>query len=736
MAFLRYPDASTGATRGIWGAGPDPKKRVKMGEGGILWIQMLVVVVLTTGLWVLESRIPWQGRDRTRTVVIGVLFGLIGVALLCLSINFQTTDAEVSEGSLLIGVRDMAPLAAGLFFDPVAGLIAGVICALFRMVMEMGFNAFWPDVLSLSLGAFLPGLISFLLGRYVLQREVPTPFACFATGIISEVLFALSLMETFSDSAETGKFMREALWSILLPTSIGMFLCALAIFLISGRGKEILRRQPLSDTPISTRFNRKLVTVILGVFAFTLFLTVLNQEYYAQNNAKDSLTSEAADLVSVLDQTPSSASAADLQAIAAQRHAGNDGPIFILKNGRTVSTNSTTVAIGSSLQEVGLDSEPDDQSFFTGTLGSVECKCYAVRHGDWLVLVGIPTEGINLELLLNLLTYFFYSVLLFAALYVGVDMLVGSLIVKSLRKVNGSLEKITNGDLDEKVTAEDSREFTSLSNDINSTVMTLKDYIAEAENRMNAELEFAQEIQHSALPSVVPQRKEFSLAAFMGTAKEVGGDFYDYFMLDDTHLTLVIADVSGKGIPAALFMMRSKTMVKNLAETGCGPAEILRQANDQLCEGNDAEMFVTAWIGIMDLASGVMTCSNAGHEYPAIMRRGSGYELLKDKHGMVLGGIQGARYVEYEIELKPGDRLFLYTDGVAEATDSSDQLLGTDRMLEALDQSRSMTAAEQLSCVMSRINAFVGDAPQFDDITMMSFIMNELDGTDEVSPLS
>lgn len=696
-----------------------------MSESGWLWVQMLGTVVLTAALWSLDSKTPWGSHRRARTGAIGVVFGLMGVALLCLSINFQTVDDEVSAGSLLIGVRDMAPLAAGLFFEPAAGLIAAAISALFRAVTEVGLNAFWPDVLSLSLGAFLPGLISYLLGKFLFHGKFPHPLACLGIGIISEVLFALSLMETFSNSRATAIFMRAAFPSILLPTSVGMFLSALAIFKMRGKLKNIFKRPTRSDTPISTRFNRRLLTIVLAIFAFTLFLTVLNQGYYTLNSANNSLAAAADDISSALDQLPSTAGPTDIQALVAKRHAGTDGPIFILENDVVVGTNSETIPRGAGLQDLGLDSEPGDGTYFTGMLGVEDCHCFATHDQGRLILVGIPSAGIDLDLYLNFLTYFFYNVLLFAALYVGVDILVGSMIVKDLQQVNGSLEKITAGDLEEKVTVEDSREFTKLSGDINSTVDTLKSYIAEAENRMNAELEFAKEIQTSALPSVVPQRKEFRLAAFMGTAKEVGGDFYDYFMLDETHLVLAIADVSGKGIPASLFMMRSKTMLKNLAETGCGPAEILRQANDQLCDGNDAEMFVTAWMGIMDFSTGGMTCSNAGHEFPAIMKRGGDYELLKDKHGMVLGGIPGMSYVEYSIELQPGDRLFVYTDGVAEATDSSNELYGTDRMLEALNQCKSMAPMEQLTFMKARVDEFAGEAPQFDDITMMSFVLNE-----------
>ena len=166
-------------------------------------------------------------------------------------------------------------------------------------------------------------------------------------------------------------------------------------------------------------------------------------------------------------------------------------------------------------------------------------------------------------------------------------------------------------------------------------------------------------------------------------------------------------------------MMRAKTAIKNSATGGVGPATLLESVNRSLCEGNDAEMFVTVWLGILDLKTGVMRCANAGHEYPALMRAGGDYELLKDKHGLVLGAMEGIRMKEYEIQLESGDRLFVYTDGVPEATDAHNELFGTERMLEALNEDPKAKPEELLHSVQKHIDAFVGDAPQFDDITML-----------------
>lgn len=258
---------------------------------------------------------------------------------------------------------------------------------------------------------------------------------------------------------------------------------------------------------------------------------------------------------------------------------------------------------------------------------------------------------------------------------------------------------------------------------INEFIDSLTKATAEKE-RISAELSIATTIQASALPSTFPafpERNEFDLYATMKPAKEVGGDFYDFYLIDDDHLALTIADVSGKGVPAALFMMISKMLLKNQAYFTDSPADILSTVNNRLCENNEAEMFVTVWLGILEISTGKLTCANGGHEYPCIKRNGGKFEVLKDKHAFVLGGIENAKYSQYEIELKSGDTLFFYTDGVAEATDAHDELFGLERTIEALNVNAEGSVKEIIDNVHNGIDAFVQDAPQFDDITMLCF---------------
>ncbi|SEP98869.1 Serine phosphatase RsbU, regulator of sigma subunit [Lachnospiraceae bacterium NE2001] len=240
--------------------------------------------------------------------------------------------------------------------------------------------------------------------------------------------------------------------------------------------------------------------------------------------------------------------------------------------------------------------------------------------------------------------------------------------------------------------------------------------------RLDTELTMATRIQAETLPNIFPafpERDDFNIYASMNPAKEVGGDFYDFFLIDNDHLGIVMADVSGKGVPAALFMMVSKILVQNYAMMGKSPKEVLESVNRQICANNPEEMFVTVWFGSLDLSSGKLVAANAGHEYPVLKKPGGSFELVKDKHGLVIGGMDGVRYSQYELQMDPGAKLFLYTDGVPEATNAENELFGTDRMVEALRIMENDSPKDILSVVDASVADFVREAPQFDDLTML-----------------
>ena len=333
----------------------------------------------------------------------------------------------------------------------------------------------------------------------------------------------------------------------------------------------------------------------------------------------------------------------------------------------------------------------------------------------------------------SMLTSIFMQVLIFATLFVFIYILIKRVIINNLKKINDTLARITDGDLSVTVDVRSNEEFASLSDDINSTVSTLKRYIAEAAARIDKELEYAKQIQLSALPTNFPDGDDYSIYAQMIAAKEVGGDFYDFYKLSDTTVAFLAADVSGKGIPAAMFMMTAKTIIKDLAESGMEVNDIFTKANEKLCENNESGMFVTAWMGILDITTGQVKFANAGHNPPLLKREDGSFEYLKTRAGFVLAGMEGVRYRVGELTLNPGDRLFLYTDGVPEATNVNNKLYGEDRLLTFMNQNASMEATKLLPALKANIDEFVGEAPQFDDITMLMFDYKPKKGGEHVT---
>ena len=406
------------------------------------------------------------------------------------------------------------------------------------------------------------------------------------------------------------------------------------------------------------------------------------------------------------------------------RHIGENGSIVVADEKLNIISNRGGY-IGSKLSTIGivLGSNIEPETLFTATVHGVPSYCmYAVSEGSYIIAVMPQSEAVlSRNVSVGITTVM--EVIIFFALFVLIYFLIKKLIVNNIERINDSLAKITDGDLNEVVDVRSHVEFASLSDDINSTVGTLKKYIADAAARIDAELAFAKAIQHSALPSVFPPfptRKEFDIWATMDTAKEVGGDFYDFYFVNKDTLAFLIADVSGKGIPAAMFMMNAKAVLKSYAESGLDVNKVFTLANEKLCEGNDAGMFVTAWMGFLNTETGEVTFANAGHNPPLVRHADGSFEYLKARAGFVLAGMEGVKYRKNELQLAPGDVIYLYTDGVTEATNINDELYGEDRLLALLNANKEASMEELCKLVKEDVFAFAGEAPQFDDITMLA----------------
>ncbi len=355
--------------------------------------------------------------------------------------------------------------------------------------------------------------------------------------------------------------------------------------------------------------------------------------------------------------------------------------------------------------------------------------------GEMRAIVGVSFKSREMvsSILWMLRTMLFITIAFFIVMLVVVIRHISRIVVKPINKEQKILEQYER-DKDSAAasrmldTIRTGNELERMANSFSSMVTELDRYMDDIQKmtaekeRIGAELDVATRIQEGMLPRTFPafpDRHEFDLYATMDPAKEVGGDFYDFFLTDNDHLALVMADVSGKGVPAALFMVIAKTLIKNRAQLGGSPSEVLAYANEVLCEQNEAELFVTVWMAIIEISTGKGIAVNAGHEHPAIKRADGEWELVVYRHSPAVATMEGIKFREHDFEIHSGDKLYVYTDGVAEATDSTDELFGTDRMLAALSREADAGPVRLLENVKKDIDAFVGDAPQFDDITMM-----------------
>ena len=409
--------------------------------------------------------------------------------------------------------------------------------------------------------------------------------------------------------------------------------------------------------------------------------------------------------------------------ITKNRHVGQTGYVMIVDSQYNIISAPSGLTMNNLNQAADAVDIPDTDTTFSLKINGEDCLCrYRVAEGYYICSVLPKAEALQMR---NIAVYVntFMEILVFAILFALIYLLIKKVVVNQIKSINSSLAKITGGDLNEVVNVRTNEEFASLSDDINSTVDTLKKYIADASARIDAELELAKNIQASALPDVnaaIEKRMDFDISATMRPAKEVGGDFYDFYITKGDTLNFLVADVSGKGIPAAMFMMRAMTELKSLTEAGTPINKVFTDGNNALCAGNDAGMFVTAWQGGIDLSTGIVKFVNAGHNPPLIRRKDGNFEYLRSKHGFILAGMEDVQYKTQELTLSKGDIIFLYTDGVTEATNKNNELYGEERLLNALNSRDFDAMSEICDFVKEDVDAFADGAPQFDDITMVA----------------
>ncbi len=387
---------------------------------------------------------------------------------------------------------------------------------------------------------------------------------------------------------------------------------------------------------------------------------------------------------------------------------------------------------------ISTNSKFDDLGQYT--VGKEELNLFKVKYGDetlYVMYINIGEAkmiGYSYEKYEMYLTYFtssmtvFIQILIFGLLMFAVFILLKLLVGNNLNKINESLHEITKGNLDEHVDVYSHKEFAALSDSINATVDTLKKYIEEEANRYKEEFEMAKQIQLSALPNVFPpfpNDPEIDFYAKYKPAKIIGGDFYDYYYIGKNRLAFLIADVSGKGIPAAMFMMRAKTAFRVFADKKDNPADVLEAVNNYLCENNEAEMFVTAWLGMVDISTGMLEYSCAGHNPPVLINSKTGeINFIENKPSLVLGAMQNQIYSNFSFVMKPGEKLMLYTDGIIESHDVNNNLYGEENFFKALREHKDYSIRDLCENVAFAVDDFSVGQEQFDDYSLLCFIYN------------
>ena len=477
------------------------------------------------------------------------------------------------------------------------------------------------------------------------------------------------------------------------------------------------------DKPIKKTFRKWLLLFMaLTCFSMLVFLYYLftNQD---RENAEILLREKSEDISRMVGNSGVDVNKMDLTI-------GDSGYAVIAEDNEILVTGLNALEVGR-LTDLVRDYEQVPQDTACGmNVNGVPGFGIVKIVNNYTILFFVPDSETYAERDRTLGMLFSGLILLFVILFELISVLVERNVVQKIQEVNGSLSEIRAGNLNEKVTVAGNTEFEELSLGINTTVDALKGTMREIAEKNRAELEFAREVQTAVLPSgSLTGHGEFgcTVLGYMRPAREVGGDFYDYFLIGEDKLGFVIADVSGKGIPAALFMMRAMTLISNFVLEGKSPAEALQRANVELCENNDKGMFVTVWLGILELQTGTLEFANAAHNPPLLKKSGEPFAYMDHKtyrRGLVLAGLPETRYRNNVISLGRGDMLFLYTDGVTEAANTKMELYGEQRLLACLEANFMLEQEDLIREVRADIDRFAAGMEQYDDITMLVLKMS------------
>lgn len=712
--------------------------------------------------------VTWRGLLSNETK--GTRFGLI----LFLSVAcFAAVTTQISY--VVVGnTHTMLVLAlvssASMFLGPLGGCGVGAFAGLIELihahvmpldVYERYFQAPWNSVLLLAFVGFIMGLLFATVYRETdkgsTRRKCGIALACIIGSLTFSLLFHAS--SYLINSLVTATIPTEIIEQFTSARGFGGQVVAdfivMAVLALINDAAFARRSARAGNPSIRETFQSWLLVVVsigymvVASFSYS-FVTVANRavaeealqghiEYLeGQLNERAMLIETVGRRVGLSEESVEELHTATVTGVARDLDIGEGGVAIIADNGIIVSTNQPSL-VGKIFEEVvgaGVEGGFSEDLYDTATsfdwyMGNGEmgfarmtemAYVRVARSGNYQMMVALPTSTVFQYRTITMVILSIAFLVVFLIMYAQASILLREVVVKGFDRTNESLGKIIGGDLDEVVDVRSSSEFENLSHGINSTVGSLKESIEQTKEAIERELATARAIQTSALPTTFPPFPEvdrFDIYASMDAAKEVGGDFYDFFLIDDHKLGFLIADVSGKGIPAALFMMAAKTEIANYLQSGISVSEAIETVNSHLSVGNDENMFVTMWAATLDYETGVLEFVNAGHN-PPLLRHGGTWQWVRGRSGPCLGAMDGIPFRGHSLKMDVHDELFLYTDGVSEACDPEQELYGEERLQNLLMRHRMSQPRVLVTAVRRDLSAWANGAEQSDDITMLA----------------
>ena len=675
-----------------------------------------VLPAILTALFLLLGKsskiksMPYSAKQ----IIIGIVFGLYAVCC---------TEFGVDIGGAVINVRDAAPLVAGFAFGGPAGIIAGLIGG-----VERWFSVYWGGGevtrLACSLATVIAGFTAANLRKIMFNNKRPSAGFAISIAYGTEILhMLLVLLTNMKNISAAFAFVQRCTVPMVLCTSIATGLAVALTGKISFKFEK--------PRKIVSSFLDALFVCVLILFIITGYITYAINTTITKTEAQSLLASNLSDAVKEIETQ-------GITDRLSHWRIGQSGGIIVCDgNGEFVfASNNDEIEDYNECVNILRNNDFDENKMYQTTFNGEKMYCEYRCVGDYSTFAYMPSDEADLSRNVTLYMILFMESLIYITVFCLVYQIIRIKFIEKIENINEGLNKIVQGDLDTKLDVRSNYEFSNLSDDINSTVDTLKDYISDAKNRIEQELKLSRQIQKSAVPFIFPpfpKRDDFDVYALMNTAKEVGGDFYDFYFTDTKHFAFLIADVSGKGIPAAMFMMASKTLIKSLAESGKPVDTVFNETNAKLCRSNDAGMFVTAWMGVLNLETGHLAFANAGHNPPLVCRKNGKFEYMKTKPNFILAGMDSTVYQKNELWLNPGDEIYLYTDGVTEANDVNGKLFGENRLLKSMQNLNGESPAVICKQIEKDVGLFAKDAEQSDDLTMLSFRLNYMKSSNSIT---